>query len=380
MPFASIPEILKDLRKGRTILLLDERSPDSHGDVVCAAEKVSARALNFMATHARGLIRLSLPTDRCEQLHLEVQSTVPSLPRQKAFTISIDARDLEGSGIGMRDRVKTIRTAVGPGCRPSDLVRPGHVFPLRARMGGVLMRAGKTEGSVDLARLAGLTPAGVFCEALRRDGEPMRYEQLKRFGQEHDLKMCSIVDIIEHRLRNEQMIERVEDVELPTRYGDFRLVAFRSMRDPEPHMALCKGGVGDLDDLGRVTCWPEPVLVRVQLECLPGCALGSSLCRCGERLGLAQARIQQEGKGAIVLLRRSQQSGPEEAVHPHALGMDAPGPAKGTEARERRDFGLGSQILRSLGLTKLRVLTNSRRRFYGLEGYGLSVVERIPLR
>jgi 3,4-dihydroxy 2-butanone 4-phosphate synthase/GTP cyclohydrolase II len=381
MLFAPIPEILKDLRRGEMVLLLDDQTAESQGDVVCAAEKVTVKALNFMASHARGLIRLSLPAERCEQLHLEVQSTDLSLPGRKAFTISIDARDLKGSGVSMTDRVKTIRTAVSPDCRPADLVRPGHVLPLRAQMGGVLVRAGKTEGSVDLARLAGLTPAGVFCEALNRDGDPMNYEQLRRFSGKYGLRMCTLADIIEHRLRNEQVIERGEDVELPTWYGDFRLIAFRSMRDPEPHTALCKGGIGDMDESGRVVQRPEPVLVRVQLECLPGCALGSTLCRCGELLRLAQARIQKEGKGAIVLLRGGQEGGPDEVVHPHALGPAASQVlSRPNGARERRDFGLGSQILRSLGLSQLRVLTNSRRKFYGLEGYGLSVVERIPLR
>lgn len=379
MPFALIPEILDDLHSGRMVVLLDDRYSDSQGDLVCAAEKVNVKILNFMATHARGLIRLSLPAERCEELQLEVQSRDPSQPLQKAFTISIDARDIQGSGISIRNRVKTILTAVEDRCQPSDLVRPGHVLPLRARPGGVLVRAGKTEGSVDLPRLAGLKPAGVFCEVLDPRGEPMRLSQLKQFSRKYGLKMCTLADIIEYRLtHDEKIIERVEDVELPTRYGDFRLIAFRSMSSPEPHLALCKGGVGDTDPSGRVIPHSDPVLVRVQPECLPGCVFGSEVCECGTLLSLALARIEQEGKGALVLLRRSQGARMEDAFHPHAVGPSA-GRGNGPRS-DRRDFGLGSQILRGLGLQLLRVLTNSRQKIYGLEGFGLSVVEYVPLR
>ena len=364
------------------VLLLDDRDPDSHGDVVCAAEKATVRAINFMADHARGLVRLSLPAERCEELQLEVQSRDPSLPQQKAFTISIDARELDGSGISSRNRVKTIRTAVSPECQPSDLVRPGHVLPLRAREGGVLVRAGKTEGSVDLARLAGLVQAGVYCEVLDPRGEPMRCRRLRQFGREHGLKMCTIEDIIEFRVGNEEIVERVEDVEMPTPYGDFRLVAFRSMGHPEPHLALCAGDIGELDRLGRPLPQPEPVLVRVQAECVPGCALGASSCNCGSNLALAQRRIAKEGKGALIFLRPSQGGRLEHAIDDQALG----GPTRAGESdhdqrrQDRRDFGLGSQILRTLGLKRLKVMTNSQRKIYGLEGFGLSVVERIPLR
>lgn len=384
MAFSPIPDILKELRKGRAVLLLDDRESDSEGDLVCAAENVTPRLLNFMAMHARGLIRLSLPAERCEELQLEVQSRDPALPLQKAFTISIDARDIRGSGISIPNRVKTIQTAVREGCGPSDLVRPGHVLPLRARPGGVLVRAGKTEGSVDLARLAGLKPAGVFCEVLDSRGNPMRLQALQRFGRVHGIKMCTLGDLIEYRLSHDpQVIERVEDVDLPTRYGSFRLIAFRSMSSPEPHLALCKGGVGETDRWGRAAPQPQPVLVRVQPECLTGCVFGCGFCECGILLTRSMVRIEREGKGALVLLRRDPGSRVEEALHPHALGPAASSAGVagrvGETRPDRRDFGLGSQILRALGLKKLRVLTNSRQKIYGLEGFGLSVVERIPL-
>ncbi|MDA0837404.1 MAG: 3,4-dihydroxy-2-butanone-4-phosphate synthase [Planctomycetota bacterium] len=374
MPFASVPEILKELRRGGTALLLDHREPDSLGDIICAAEKVSAKTLNFMASEARGLIRLSLPAKLCEDLQLEIQARNPDFPLQKAFTVSIDARGLLHPGISVKSRAKTILTAIDTECKASDLVRPGHVLPLRARTGGVLIRAGKTEGSMDLARLAGMCPAGVMCEVLDTKGEQMRLNQLKRFSSKHNLKMCTIADIIEFRLSHEEIIERLEDVEMPTDYGNFRLIAFRSMQDPEPHIALCKGGVGDLDRFGRVIPRPEPVLVRVQPECLPGCVFGTQFCTCGKSLAKAQERIEEEGKGAIVLLRRYP-ARVEEMVHPHATSSRSPAvPA------DRRDFGLGSQILHSLGLNQLRVLTNSRHKIFGIEGFGLSVVERLSLR
>jgi 3,4-dihydroxy 2-butanone 4-phosphate synthase/GTP cyclohydrolase II len=374
MPFASVPEILKELRRGGVALLLDSREPDSLGDIICAAEKVSSKTLNFMATEARGLIRLSLPAKVCEDLQLEIQASDPDFPLQKAFTVSIDARGLEEPGISVKSRAKTILAAIDTECKASDLVRPGHVLPLRARTGGVLIRAGKTEGSMDLARVAGMCPAGVMCEVLDSKGEQMRLNQLKRFSSKHKLKMCTIADIIEFRLSHEEIIERLEDVEMPTDYGNFRLIAFRSMQNPEPHLALCKGGVGDLDRFGRVIPRPEPVLVRVQPECLPGCAFGTQFCTCGKSLDRAQARIDKEGKGAIILLRRHPTHA-DEMVHPHATSSRSP-----STPPDRRDFGLGSQILHALGLNQLRVLTNSRHKIFGIEGFGLSVVERLSLR
>lgn len=382
MPFAPIPEILKDLCAGRIIVLVDDRESEGPGDLVCAAEKVTAENLNFMVSHARGLIRLSLPAEHCEELQLEVQSRDSSLPLQKAFTISIDARNLEGSGISVRNRVKTILAAIDENCKPSDLVRPGHVLPLRARPGGVLVRAGKTEGSVDLARLAGLKAAGVFCEMLDQDGEPMGSEARRQFARQHGLKICTIEEVIEFRLSNEPIIQRVENVDMPTDFGDFRLIAFRSMGHPEPHLALCKGGVGELNEFGKVIPHSDPILVRVQPECLTGCVFGTSICSCGDHLSMALNRIEEEGKGAFVLLRRTQGARMEDVFHPHALGVPKPknSPELPGTASDRRDFGLGSQILRALGLGKLRVLSNSRQKIYGLEGFGLSVVERIQLR
>ena len=374
MPFASVPEILKELRRGGMALLLDSREPDSLGDIICAAEKVTAKTLNFMALQARGLIRLSLPAKVCEDLQLEIQACDPEFPLQKAFTVSIDARGIQGPGISVKSRAETILAAIDPGCKASDLVRPGHVLPLRARTGGVLIRAGKTEGSMDLARLADLAPSGVMCDVLDTRGEQMRLNQLKRFGSKHKLKMCTIADIIEFRLGHEETIERLEDVEMPTVHGDFRLIAFRSMQNPEPHLALCKGGVGDLDRFGRAIPRAGPVMVRVQPECLPGCAFGTQFCSCGKTLAQAQTRIDKEGTGAIVLLRRHP-TRIEEVVHPHATSSRSP-----ATRPDRRDFGLGPQILNALGLKQLRVLTNSRQKIFGIEGFGLSVVERLPLR
>jgi len=382
-----IPEILEELKAGRMIVLVDDEDRENEGDLVMAAEMASPAAINFMVTHARGIICLSLTEERCDQLELHPQSERNTARLGTAFTVTVDAHPRFGvtTGVSAKDRAMTIKVAIADDAQPNDLLRPGHINPLRCREGGVLVRAGQTEGSVDLVRLAGLKPAAVICEVMREDGEMARRPELEEFCRKHSLKMCTIAELISYRLKREQFVRRIESVNLPTKWGDFQLYAYQSVVDPQPHLALCKGGVGDLDEEGKPIIHEEPVLVRVHSECLTGDVFGSSRCDCGPQLSTAMEMIEKEGKGVLLYLRQEGRGiGLANKLHAYALqerGLDT------VEANVRlglpvdnRDYGIGSQILRDLGLHKLRILTNNPKKIYGIDGYGLSVVEELPIK
>jgi 3,4-dihydroxy 2-butanone 4-phosphate synthase/GTP cyclohydrolase II len=387
MPFSPIPEILNDLKAGRMVVLMDDRESSSGGDLVVAAERCDAAHLNFIAMHARGVICLALTQERCERLRLHDQVDLNTSIRMTAFTVTIDAKTRFGvtSGSSARDRATTIRVAIDENTQPEDLNRPGHISPVRARDGGVLVRAGQTEGSVDLARLAGLKPAAVICEIMRDDGEMARRADLEAFCTTHNLKMCTIADLISYRLKSEQFVKRIETVNLPTNWGDFTLHAYQSMVDPQPHLALCKGGIGDRDVQGNAIIHDEPVLVRVHSECLTGDVFGSGKCDCGSQLAAAMQMIEKAGKGVLLYLRQEGRGiGLVNKLHAYALqekGLDT------VEANEqlglpvdKRDYGIGSQILRDLGLRRLLIMTNNPKKIHGIEGYGLSIEDQIPIR
>jgi len=295
MPFSPIPEILEELKVGKPIILVDDEDRENEGDLVYAAEKINPAAMNFILTYGRGTVCLSLTGEQCDRLRLHPQTDLNTSSLGTAFTVTIDAHPRFGvtTGVSARDRATTVQVAIADDAQPQDLRRPGHMNPLRARDGGVLVRAGQTEGSVDLARLAGLKPAAVICEVLRpEDGEPMRRPELEQFCQRHGLKTCSIAELISYRLKREQFVKRIESVTLPTRWGEFRLHAYQSAVDPQPHLALCKGGVGEIGEDGKVVEQIDPTLVRVHSECLTGDVFGSGRCDCGDQLDTALKMIE----------------------------------------------------------------------------------------
>ncbi len=376
--FTSIPEVLDELCAGRMIVLVDDENRENEGDLVIAAEHVTAEAINFMARFGRGLICLAMSAQRCRALGLELMAARNNSKYGTAFTVSIDAVQGVTSGISAQDRAQTIRTAIRDGCQPAELARPGHVFPLRAREGGVLVRAGQTEGSVDLARLAGLRPAGVICEVMNPDGTMARVPQLLKFCEEHGIKLASVADIIEFRRHQEKLIEKAVDVSLPTRHGAFHLHCYRSLIDEYLHLALTCGEVGT----GRV--FDEPVLVRVHSECLTGDIFHSLRCDCGAQLDGALAQIAREGQGVLLYIRQEGRGiGLVNKLKSYALqeqGLDT------VEANTRlglppdlREYGIGAQILFDLGVRKLRLLTNNPKKIKGITGYGLEVSEQIPI-
>jgi 3,4-dihydroxy 2-butanone 4-phosphate synthase/GTP cyclohydrolase II len=373
-PFATIEDALEEIRQGKMVVVVDDEDRENEGDLVMAAQFVTPEAINFMAKEARGWICLALTPERCEELGLELMTAKNESALQTPFTVTIEARSGVTTGVSAHDRAHTMQVAVDPRTRPEDLVQPGHVSPLKAKAGGVLERTGHTEASVDLARLAGLIPAGVICEVMNEDGSMARIGELDRYCARHGLKMVTIADLIAYRRRHDQLIERVVSTRLPTAFGDFHAVGYRSLLDDKHHVALVKGDLAGKPD----------VLVRVHSECLTGDVFHSLRCDCGEQLASALSMIEQEGEGVLLYLSQEGRGiGLLNKLKAYRLqedGLDT------VEANERlglpadlRDYGIGAQILADLGLSSIRILTNNPKKIKGLEGYGLSVTAQIPI-
>jgi 3,4-dihydroxy 2-butanone 4-phosphate synthase/GTP cyclohydrolase II len=363
---ALVKKALSEIRKGRMVILTDDEDRENEGDLVMAAEKVTPEAINFMATHGRGLICLSLTEDKVRQLNLPMMVQDNTSPFGTGFTVSIEAATGVTTGISAADRARTIQVAVAPDARPGDLVRPGHIFPLRARNGGVLVRTGQTEGSVDLARMAGLDPSGVICEIMKPDGTMARRPDLVKFARKHGMLLLSVADITRYRLRHDQLVRRVSEGPSPFGGGDFRAISYLSEVDGAVHVALVKGDVAG----------SAPVLTRVHRACLAGDLLGSTACDCGTQLQLGIQRIREEGRGVVVYLEKTVPA--EERLMCTRRKMEE-GVQPADEGARHREFGVGAQILQDLGLHRLRLLTNNPKKIIGLESYDLEVVEHIPL-
>ena len=385
-PFSPIDEILAELRQGRLIVLVDDEDRENEGDLVCAAQAITPDKVNFMLKYGRGTLCVALTQTRCRRLQLAPQVSENTTRFGTNFTVTVDAGPHmnTSTGVSAFDRATTIRHLVAEEAVPEDFIRPGHVNPLMARDGGVLVRGGQTEGSVDLCRLAGLLPGAALIEVLNDDGTMARVPQLVEFCRRHQLKMCTTAAVIEYRLQRERLVERVESVPLKNPYGEWLLIAYRARTDPHTHVALCYGGVGQPDASGTVPQIDEPVLVRVHSECLTGDVFSSARCECGQQLNAAMEMIAHEGRGALVYLRQEGRGiGLEAKLHAYRLqdeGLDTVEANQALGFRvDHRDYGIGAQILRDIGLHKIRILTNNPKKVSRLEVYGLQVVEQLPL-
>ncbi len=372
--FASIEEAVRAIRDGQMIIVVDDEDRENEGDLTIAAGKITPDAINFMARYGRGLICLPMTGQRLDELDIPMMVTQNTSKFETAFAVAIEAKQDTSTGISASDRAATVRAAIDPTTQPSDLARPGHMFPLRARGGGVLVRAGQTEAAVDLARLAGLYPAGVICEIMNDDGTMARVKELKKFAKKHDLLMITIADLIKYRMRNDKLVKRVANAELPTEHGLFHVYAYESVIDGETHVALVRGDVGDGKDL----------LVRVHSRCLTGDVFHSARCDCGHQLAVAMRRIASEGRGILLYLNQEGRGiGLANKIRAYQLQDDGLDTVEANEQlgfkADQRDYGIGAQILGDLGVQTMRLLTNNPRKFIGLEGYGLAVVESLPL-
>jgi 3,4-dihydroxy 2-butanone 4-phosphate synthase/GTP cyclohydrolase II len=371
MQFATIEEAIIDIQDGRMVIIVDDEDRENEGDLMIAAEKVTPESINFMATHGRGLICLPMKGQRLDELQipLMVSDHSNTSPYGTAFCVSIEARRNVSTGISAFDRAQTVLTAIDPGTRPADLARPGHIFPLRARDGGVLVRAGQTEASVDLAAIAGLTPAGVICEIMNEDGTMARVPDLIDFAERHNLKIITVAELIRYRLRTERFIRKLGETKLPTPHGNFSMAIFESIFDQQTHIALVRGNIENGED----------VLVRVQTHCLTGHVFNSAACNCHEQMDLAMEMIAKAGRGVLLYLYdmgRSRSGADLLEYHGrHGVGSNAPiGPQS-----EQREYGIGAQILAALNIRSMRILTNHPRRLVALEAYGLKIAAQVPL-
>ncbi|MDE3094856.1 MAG: bifunctional 3,4-dihydroxy-2-butanone-4-phosphate synthase/GTP cyclohydrolase II [Chloroflexota bacterium] len=371
---ATVEEAIEEYRNGRFVIIIDDEDRENEGDLTIPAQFCTPEAINFMARYGRGLVCVPMTAERLEQLHIPMMVNHNDSHFGTPFTVGVEARYGVTTGISAADRARTAQVLIDPKTRPNDLVMPGHIFPLRAREGGVLVRAGQTEATVDLCKLAGLYPAGVLCEIMNDDGTMSRLPQLKRFGKKHSLKIISVTQLIQYRMHKEKLVRRVAETVLPTEYGEWQCIAYRALTDPDEHVALVFGDVGG----------DEPVLVRVHSQCVTGDVFGSRRCDCGEQLHLAMRMIEAAGRGVVVYMRQEGRGiGLHNKIKAYNLqdkGMDT---VEANEAlgfpADRRDYGIGMQILVDLGLRDLRLITNNPEKRAGLEGYGLRVVERVSV-